>query len=118
MAGVKRPLFKGSVGNGVTKFIPIGIHQGCLGAHFSWPDATTNGTLTLELSSFNPEDADAETLGTADLWAASGVTLTPAFGARGSLLINLSNIRQQRARLKFISSAASVIEVYDGIQDT
>ena len=106
-------LFGESVPSGATRYIPVPIRNGALGADFAWLDATSAGTLTLELSSY--DEVSLTAAGTAWQWKDSGLTFTgPAGAAAGATLINIENVRQHLARLKFVASAASAIEVRDG----
>lgn len=112
-------LFARTISNGATAFCPVPIHQGCVGLHISWPDATTNVTITFETSSFGPEDATPELAANARLWPAfPGVTITQTPGAPGAVLVNISGVRQKRGRLRIVAGAASELEIYDGIVDT
>jgi hypothetical protein len=112
---VKVPLFKGPIATTTTKYIGVPIHDGALGLYIAWLDGTSAATLTLELSSFGAVDAPVETAGTYQ-WVDSGETITgPAASAAGAAMVNLMNVRQARARLKIVTTANSVFEVYDGV---
>lgn len=112
-------LFSGAIANGATAFCPVPIHQGCVGLHIAWPDATTNVTITFEVTSFGPLDAAPEGAANDRLWPAMpGVTITQTPGAAGSVVVNLSNVRQRRGRLRIVAGAASSLEIYDGIRNT
>jgi hypothetical protein len=111
------PLFKGSVGNGATQYVPVPIHDGCIGVQIAWLDATSSATITLELTSFDAYDAPYDAAGAAYEWKDSGVSITgPAASAAGSSLVNCENVRQLRARLKIVGAAASLFEIRDGLQ--
>lgn len=108
------PLFKGTVASGATKYVGLPVVKGALGAQIAWLDATSAATITVELTSFDAQDAPVETAGTYQ-WKDSGVSLTgPAASAAGSVLINLENVRQKRARIKIVASANCSFEIYDG----
>lgn len=99
-------LFKGTVANGVTKYVGVPIVKGTLGAHIAWLDATSSAAITLELSSFDGDEAPVEEAGSAWEWKDSGVSITgPAASAAGSTLVNVENARQRRARLKIVAAA-------------
>lgn len=105
-------LFSGAVANSAVLYVAIPVRDGCIGAQLSWKDATSSGTVTLELTSGN---ASLTTAGAAWEWKDSGLTITgPIAAAAGSTVINIENVRQQRARLKFLAAAASNIDVWDG----
>lgn len=114
-------LFFRTIADGATAFCPVPIHQGCVGLHISWPDATTTVTITFEVTSFGPLDADPDAALNARLWPAfPGVTITQTPGAAGAVLVNLSNIRQKRGRLRIVGGGGvtSTLEIYQGIRDT
>ena len=115
--GLHVPLFKGPQATGTTMYVGVPIHDGCIGVHLGWLDATSAATVTLELSSWSPDEAPVTTAGTTGLeWKDSGETITgPAASAAGSTLVNIMNVRQQRARLKLVTSANSSWEIYDGL---
>ncbi len=105
-------LFKGKVANGETKYVPVPVRGGALGAHIAWLDATSSATITLELSSF--EDASFDDPA-GHQWKDSGVSVTgPAASALGSSLVNVDNVRQKLARLKIVGAAASQFDIRDG----
>lgn len=128
------PLFKGLQATGTTIVVPVRIVAGCIGLHVSWPDATTAASFVLELSSF-PEHlvplwaggAGTEQPGggkaflsgaSAQFWPNSGETIAPVVaGAAGAFIVNVSNVRQQRARLRITTTANSSWEIYEGTQD-
>jgi hypothetical protein len=108
------PKFKGAVANGETKYVGLSIRNGALGAYIAWHDATSSATITLELTSFDHVDAPVTTAGTYQ-WKDSGLSFTgPAASAAGSLLVNVENVRQKRARLKIVGAATSSFEIYEG----
>lgn len=113
--GLIPPLFSGPVASLATQFIGVPIIRGCVGVQIAWPDATTAGAMTLEVTNAGAVEAPVETAGTLDLWKDSGATITITAGARNSTFVNLMNVRQRRARLKFVASAASVLTVLQGI---
>ena len=113
------PLFSGAIPTATTKYIGVPIHRSgsgkVLGVDIGWIDATTAATITLELTSRNATDAPVETAGTAELWKDSGETFTgPTGAAIGGGGIYVTNVQQQRARLKIVTSAASNFVVMDG----
>ncbi len=109
------PLFKGTVANGVTQYVGIPIHGGCIGTQISWLDATSSATITIELTSFGNADAPVDTAGSAWVWKDSGLSITgPAASAAGSVLVNADNVRQRRARIKIVAAANCSFEIYDG----
>lgn len=86
-----------------------------MGLHIAWLDATTAATITIELSSFGPLDAPHDTAGSAWEWVDSGEEFTgPSGSAAGALLVNFENVRQRRARIKIVTTAASEFEIYEG----
>ena len=108
------PLFKGTIATSTTQYIGVPIHDNAIGIHIAWKDATSSATITLEMSSINPEDAPVTTAGTWQ-WKDSGQTITgPAASAAGSTLVNIENVRQLRARLKIVTAANCVFEICDG----
>lgn len=110
------PLFKGTVANAATQYVNVPIHNGCIGLHIGWLDATSSATITLELSSFGAYDAPYDAAGAAWEWKDSGVAITgPAASAAGSILVNAENVRQLRARLKIVAAANCSFEIYDGV---
>lgn len=111
------PLLKGAQLTTTTQYVGVPIHNGCIGVHLGWLDATSAATITLELSSWNADDAPVATAGTTALqWRDSGETITgPAASAAGSSLINIMNVQQKRARLKLVTTANSLWEIYDGL---
>lgn len=128
------PLFKGLQADTTVIVIPVPILAGCIGLHVSWPDAVTDASFVLELSSFPSEVAPlwaggAGTLqpggghaylsgASAQFWPDSGETIAPVVaGAAGSFMVNLSNVRQQRARLRITATDDCQWEIYNGLQD-
>lgn len=112
----RNPLFKGTIANGATQYIGVPIRpDGTVGLHIGWKDATSSATITLELSSFDSDDAPITEAGSAWEWKDSGLTITgPAASAAGSVLVNVENVRHRRARLKIVAAAACVFEVHAG----
>lgn len=110
-------LFVGSVAVGVTKFVPVPVRFGHIGVDIGWLDATSNATITLELTS---TQADVFAAGNAWEWKASGVAVTgPVAAAAGGSFVNIENVRQQRARLRILGVAAtSNFDIRDGTSGT
>lgn len=110
-----RPLFQGTVTNGATKYVPVPIFNGAIGAHIAWRDATSSAAITLELGSFDSDEAPVETAGTYQ-WVNSGAAITgPSATAAGSVLVNIDNVRQKRARLKIVAAANCDFDIRSGI---
>jgi hypothetical protein len=108
------PKFKGTVANGETKYVGLSIRNGALGAQIAWKDATSAATITLDLTSFDHIDAPVTTAGTYQ-WTPSGLTITgPTAAAASSVTLNIENVRQKRARLKIVATAACDFEIYEG----
>lgn len=106
-------LFSGTVVNGETKYVPVPIRNGALGAQIGWLTAAASATITLELSSF--PDISPYVAGTAYQWTDSGVAITgPSATAIGSTTVNVENVRQKQARLKIVGAATSPLEIRDG----
>ena len=100
--------------NGQTFYLEVPIVNGTIGQHIGWLDATSSATITLELGSF--VGAAATVAGSAWEWKDSGVSITgPAASAAGSSLVNVENVRQKRARLKFVGAATSQFDVRGGV---
>lgn len=115
MIGGRVPAFKGTVANAATQYVGLKICGGTIGAHIGWLDATSSATITLELSSFNNDDAPVDAAGSAWEWRDSGVSITgPSGVAAGSSLVNAENVRVHRARLKIVAAADCSFEIYDG----
>lgn len=127
-------LFKGTQANATIICVPVPIIAGCIGIHVSWPDATTAATMVLELSSFSSDEAPLQSggagtavvgegtavIGAADAqkWPDSGETIAAVVaGAAGARLVNLSNVRQRRARLRITSTAICTWDIKQGIGD-
>lgn len=106
-------LFSEVIPSGATRYVPVPIRDGKLGALIAWKDATSSATITLELTSY---DGLAPTVaGAAWEWVGSGVTITgPTAAAAAGSLVNVENIRQRSARLKIVTAAISTIEIKDG----
>jgi hypothetical protein len=116
---IREPLFKGTLTHPATQYVGVPIHDGIIGVHIAWPDATSSATITLELTSYDSIDAPVTTAGTADLWndVSATVAITgPAASARGSAQVNVENVRQRRARLKIVTAATSTFTILDGAQ--
>lgn len=106
-------LFRDTVANGQTKYVPVPVRNGTIGVQIGWLDATSSATVTLELSSF--EGASFVVGGAAWEWKDSGLTITgPTGAAAGSTLLNVENVRQRFARLKIVGAAASTFDIRDG----
>jgi hypothetical protein len=106
-------LFHGTIPTTTTLYVELPIRDGWIGAQLAWLDATSSATITVELSSF--ERAAVTIPGDAWIWKDSGLTFTgPAASAAGSLVINIENVRQRRARLKIVTAAVTTIDLRDG----
>lgn len=107
-------LFKGTTPTTTTFYVEVPVRNGTLGAFIGWPDTTSSATITLELTSSRAASHDAS----ANQWKDSGETFTgPGGTAIGSLLINIENVRQKRARIKVVTAAATYLEIWDGTGD-
>lgn len=105
-----------AITNGVTVYVGIPVIKGMVGCYIAWIDATSSATITLEFTSFPPEEAPTTTAGTYQ-WKDSGLSFTgPAASAAGSLAINVENVRQSRARLKIVGAANTSLIIYNGDQ--
>lgn len=112
-----RYLFDGTVANAATQYVgvPVSIDDGSIGVQIAWLDATSSATITLELTSYDSDEAPISVAGSAWKWIASGVTVTgPAAAAAGATLLNVENVRQRRARLKIIAAANSRLQILEG----
>lgn len=108
-------LFAGAVLNAATKYVEVPVRNGALGAHIGWLDATSNATITLELSSFPNAHLTAQAAGAAWEWKDSGLVITGPVGvAAGSTLLNVENARQEYARLKIVATANCSFDIRDG----
>jgi len=106
-------LFKGKLASSETKYVNVPVRNGTLGAHIGWLDAVSSATITLELGSF--EGASIDGPGAAWEWVGSGVSITgPAASAASSVVVNVENVRQRRARLKIVTAAVSQFDIRDG----
>lgn len=106
----------GTIANAATQYIGVPVVKGMVGVYIAWVDATSSATITLEFTSMPPEEAATTTAGTYQ-WKDSGLSFTgPAASAAGSLLINVENVRQSRARLKVVGAANTKLIVYNGEQ--
>lgn len=120
MSASKKPIFHyltdGTLTHPTTQYIGVPVVKGMIGVYIAWIDATSSATITLELTSLPYEEAVTTTAGTYQ-WKDSGLTFTgPAGSAAGSLLVNVENVRQSRARLKVVTAANTKIIVYNGDQ--
>ena len=120
MSYSKKPLFdykvNGTIAAAATQYVGVPVIKGMIGVYIAWVDATSSATITLELTSFPPEEAATTTAGTYQ-WKDSGETFTgPAASVAGSLLINIENVRQSRARLKIVGAATTSLIIYNGDQ--
>lgn len=114
-AHLRKPLFKGSIAMGATQYVGIPIEEGALGCQIAWLDATSAAAITLELTSYDHETAPVGAAGAAYKWKDSGVAITgPTGAAIASSLVNVEGIRQLRARLKIVASAACDLEILNG----
>ena len=114
MSSTRQPLFKGTLAHPTTKYIGVPVRDGNVGVYVAWLDATSSATITLEMTSFPPEDAPVETAGTYQ-WKDSGVAITgPAASAAGAALVHAADKFQKRARLKIVTAANCNFEIYDG----
>lgn len=113
MSNDTRPLSTLKVTSGTTVYIGVPIRDGTVGAQVVWKDNASSGTITVELSS-NP-DLPAARAGEPWEWKDTGLTFAGPAGAQpGSTLINIENVRQRQARIRFAATADSYIEVWDG----
>ena len=120
MSQTKNPLWNyledGVIANGNTQYIQVPIIRGTIGCHIGWIDATSSATITLELTSFPPEEA-ANGAAAGFIWKDSGVSITgPTASAAASSLVNVENCRQSRARLKVVAAANTSLVIYNGDQ--
>lgn len=112
----RQPIFRGAQATGTTIYYPVQIHRGVLGVQFAWIDATSNATVTVELTSFDADEAPYDVAGSAWKWKDSGQTITgPAASAAGSTLIQFENVRALRGRLKVVTTANSNFVIFDGV---
>lgn len=112
---MRNPLFKGVLTHPTTQYVGLPIHDGVAGGQIAWKDATSSATITLELTSFGPDEAPGNVAGAAWEWKDSGETITgPVASAAGSTLVNLENVRQRRGRYKIVTAADCDLEIYDG----
>ena len=110
------PLFEGAIATTTTQYVGLPIHDGVLGAHIGWKDATTAATLTIEFTSVGAVDAPVDAAGSGWEWKDSGETITgPAGSAAGATLVMFENVRALRARLKIVTTAASSFVIYDAV---
>ncbi len=108
------PLFRGPIASAATQYIGVPVHDGCIGVYIAWKDATSSATITLEMTSLNP-DVASDTSTTAWHWKDSALVITgPAGAAAGATLVNVENVRQVRARLKIVAAANCDFEIMDG----
>src|SRR5690606_6576767 len=95
------PLYKSTLANGSTVYVPLVVRDGRVGCHIAWKDATSAATITLEASSFDQVDAPVLTAGSAWLWKDTAVTIVgPSGAAAGAAIVNVTGLYQRRARLK------------------
>lgn len=105
-------IFTGVIPTSTTRYFPVSIVDGTIGAHLAWKDATSSATITLELSGY--EGLAVTVDGAAWEWTPSGITITgPAASAAGSVGINVENVRQKNARIKVVTAAVTTIDVLD-----
>lgn len=104
-----------TMASGTTVYLEVPVVAGTVGVQLAWLDATSSATVTLELTSYRHIAAAAP--GAAWEWKDSGLTFTgPSASAAGSLLINVENVRQRRARLKIVAAAASSFDLRGGFE--
>lgn len=116
MAFGRQPLFRGTQATSTTVYYPVPVHEGVIGIQFAWTDATSNATVTLELTNFDAIEAPYAAAGAAYEWKDSGLTITgPAASAAGSTLILVENARVLRGRLKVVTTANSSFVILDGV---
>lgn len=112
------PIFKGTVANGETKYVPAPIAAGHCGGQIAWLDATSAATITLEWTCFDQNDAPLTEAGAAYEWKDSGVTIVgPTGAAAGSAFVNCTGVCQTRGRYKIVATAACSFEIYNGVHD-
>lgn len=125
----KVPLFEGRQTAATIIAVPVRIYAGCIGLHVQY-DAVAAATFVLELSSAPYERAPVYTgtklagggdagIAVADAvnWPDSGEVIAALVaGTAGSFLINISNVRQQRGRLRISASANASWVIWDGLQ--
>lgn len=105
-------IFRGAIASSETRYLVVPIRGGTIGVHIGWLDATSSATITLELSCFR--NANPNVAGAAWEWKDSGLTITGPIGsAASSSLLNVENVRQQRARLKIVGAAACMFDIRD-----
>lgn len=113
---IHKPLFRGAVASAAVQYIPVPVIDGCIGAHIGWPDATTAGAFALQVSSYDAEEAPVDMADDAEKWPDSGEVIAPiAASAAGARLLNIMNVQQLRARLKYTASANSFLTVKNGV---
>ena len=110
-------LFDGTITNGAFVYVGVPISPlGTIGVQISWLDTTTSAAIVLELTNYDADEAPVASAGSAWKWKDSGVSITgPTGGSTGSSIVNIENVRQRRARLKITATAASRIQVTEGM---
>lgn len=105
-----------AVAAATTFYVEVPVRaDGSIGAQISWLDAVSAATITLELSNYGMADV-AYDAAAAHYWADSGVSIMgPNATAIGSTILNIDNVRQKRGRLKFVTTAASIIQVLGAV---
>lgn len=110
-----KPLFEGAIATSTTQYVGVPIRDGKVGIDIGWKDSTTAATLTVEFTSHGPHGAPNDAAGDAWEWKDSGETITgPTGSAAGGTLVNFENVRQKRARLKIVTTAACDFVIHDG----
>ena len=95
-----------------TTYVPLVVFKRALGATIGWKDATSAATITLEFT--DTSAAPSKTAGDAWEWGDSGETITgPVGSAAGVTLLEVENLNHRRARLKIVTTAESIFEIWD-----
>lgn len=112
------PLFKGTISNGSTQYVPLVVRDGRVGCHIAWKDATSAATITLEASSFDQTEAPVLVAGSAWHWKDTAVAITgPSATAADGTLVNVDTLYQKRARLKIVATANCDLEIHNGVHE-
>lgn len=92
-----------------TTYVGLPVSCGTIGGSVFWSSTSLIATFTVDVTTANQQEAPVND--TSARWVGSGVSFPAAASAAGGFAINLENVRQARARLKIVATAAGEIEV-------